>query len=148
MTARIRVLLQPLDKRCDLIEMAAVMGRPGAPLVAVDRAEVAVLVGPFIPDVDAVFLEIGDIGVAFQEPQQFVDDGLQMQLLGRQDRKAIGQIEPHLMAEDRARAGARPVAAVRSGLHHMTQEVEILFHGSAADSFRGKIGARRRRTNR
>jgi hypothetical protein len=79
---------------------------------AIDRPEIAVFVGPFVPDRNAVFLEIGDIGLALQEPQQLVDDRLEMQLLGREDRKALGQIETHLIAEDRARAGAGAVAAV------------------------------------
>jgi len=32
-------------------------------------------------------MQTGDIGVALQEPQKLVDDGLEMQLLGRGDRK-------------------------------------------------------------
>ena len=35
----------------------AVRGRPAAPLHAVDRAEVAVVVGPFVPDRDAALLQ-------------------------------------------------------------------------------------------
>ena len=41
----------------DLVDVAAVGRRPGAPLHAVDRAEVAVRVGPFVPDRDAVLLQ-------------------------------------------------------------------------------------------
>jgi len=50
-------------------------------LPAIDRTEVAVLVGPVVPDRDAVLIEIFDVGVAAQKPQQFVDDGFDMQLL-------------------------------------------------------------------
>ena len=128
MTARIRVFLQALDESDDLIEVTAVMGWPGAPLIAVNRSEIAVRVGPLVPDVNAVFLEIGNIGIALEEPEQFMDDRLEMQFLRRQDRKAIGQIETHLVTEDRPRTGAGAVAAVRAGLHHKTQEIEILFH--------------------
>ena len=63
----------------------------GAPLVSVDRPQVAVLIRPFVPDGDAVFLEVADVGVAGQEPQQFMDDGAQVQFLGRDQRKAVGQ---------------------------------------------------------
>ena len=49
---------------------AAVGRRPGPPLVAVDRPEVAVLVGPLVPDRDAAVLQPLDVGVAAQEPQQ------------------------------------------------------------------------------
>jgi hypothetical protein len=38
--------------------------------MAVDRAKVAALVGPFVPDADAVLVEIFDVGVAGQEPEQ------------------------------------------------------------------------------
>jgi hypothetical protein len=31
--------------------------------------------GPLVPDGDVVVVQIGDVGVALQEPQQFMDDG-------------------------------------------------------------------------
>lgn len=77
---------------------------------------------------NAVFLEIGDIGVALQEPQQFMDDGAQMQLLGGQNRKTFGKVETHLVTEDRARARASAVSTVGAGFHHMPEKIEILFH--------------------
>ena len=94
----------------------------------VDRAEIAVLVGPFVPDADAVFLEIGDIGIAAQEPDQLVDDRLQMQLLRRHQREAVGEIEAHLVAEDRFRAGAGPVGFDQAGVEHELHQIEILAH--------------------
>jgi hypothetical protein len=45
---------------------------PGAPLPAVDRAELAALVGPLVPDRHAVLVQIAHVGVALQEPQQLV----------------------------------------------------------------------------
>src|ERR1700712_2603782 len=43
--------------------------RPGAPLLTVDRAELARLVGPLVPDRDPALLQPAHIGVATQEPQ-------------------------------------------------------------------------------
>ena len=43
-------------------------------MVAVERFGVAVVVGPFVPDAHAVFLQIVHVGVAAQKPQQLVDD--------------------------------------------------------------------------
>ena len=103
--ARIGVAADLGDHIGDLVDDAAVRRRPGAPLLAVDRAEVAVLVGPFVPDGDAVLVEIVDVGVAAQEPQQLVDDGLQMQLLGGDQRKAV--------ARDRTASGGRRSSACR-----------------------------------
>ena len=44
-----------------------------------------------------------------QEPEQLVDDRLEVQLLGGDERKAGGQIEAHLVAEHAERAGAGAV---------------------------------------
>jgi hypothetical protein len=73
--ARIRVAADLVEHPGDLVDAAAVGLGPGAPLPAVDGAEVAVRVRPFVPDGDAVGLQRPYVGVAGQEPQQFVDDG-------------------------------------------------------------------------
>ena len=52
----------------------AVRRGPTAPLLAIDGAKVAILIGPFIPDRNAVLLQIRDVRIAFQEPEQFDDD--------------------------------------------------------------------------
>ena len=65
------------------------------------RAEIAPLVGPFIPDADLALFEPADVGVAAQEPQQLDDNRAQVQFLGRQQRKSLGEIEPQLGAEQR-----------------------------------------------
>ena len=97
-------------------------------MLAVDRTEIAVLVGPFVPDGDAVLVEIFDVGVAAQEPEQFVDDGFDVQLLGGDQREAGGEIEAHLMAEHRAGADAGAVALFHALGEHAFHEVEVLAH--------------------
>src|SRR4051812_43709360 len=74
-------------------------GGPRPPLVAVDRAEVAVGVGPLVPDGDASVLQPLDVGVAAQEPQQLGEDRAGVHPLGRDQREAGTQVEPHLVAE-------------------------------------------------
>src|SRR5262245_23436856 len=96
--------------------------------MAIDRAEVAALVGPFVPDGDAVIVEIFDVGVASQEPEQLVDDRLHVQLLGRDQRKALGEVEAHLMAEHRQRAGAGAIALLRPVGDNPLHQVVILMH--------------------
>ncbi|BCI71056.1 hypothetical protein SPKIRA_18860 [Sphingomonas paucimobilis] len=117
------------DQLGDLVDMAAIRGRPVAPLLAIDGAEVARLVRPFVPDAHLLLLQPADIGVAAQEPEQFDDDRAQMQLLGGQDGKTLGQIEAHLVAEDRQRAGAGAVHLLHTLGQHPVHEVEILAHG-------------------
>ena len=113
----------------DLVDVAAVGRLPVAPLLAVDRAEIAVLVGPFVPDADLALLQPADVGVAAQEPEQFDDDRSQVQLLGRQQREAVGEVEAHLRAEQRQGAGAGAVLLLDAFVEDPLHEVEILAHG-------------------
>ena len=72
--ARVGIGLYLLDELGDLVDMAAVGATPRAPLAAVDGTEVAVGVGPFVPDGHLVVVKILDIGVATEEPEEFVYD--------------------------------------------------------------------------
>ncbi|MNC04864.1 hypothetical protein D3C75_523140 [compost metagenome] len=106
--ARIRVVLDVIHRLLDLVDDGAIGRRPGAPLGTIDRAQIAVLVSPLVPDADAVLFQVGSVGVAIEEPQQLVNDGTQVALLGGDQREAFRQIEAHLMTEqgDCPRAGA------------------------------------------
>ena len=99
-------------------------------MLAVDRAEVAALVGPFVPDAHAVVVEVFDVGVAGQEPQQLMDDRFDVQLLGGGEREAGAKIEAHLMAEHRNRAGAGAVALLHAVRQHVFHQFEVLPHRS------------------
>ena len=106
--ARVGIVLDLMKHLFDLVDMAAIVVLPCSPLTAIHRTEVAMLIGPLIPNADTVVLQILHIGVALQEPQQFVNDGFQMHFLGSDQRKTIFKIETHLMAKhtDGACAGA------------------------------------------
>src|SRR3546814_16428391 len=95
-------------------------------LRAIDRPEVAFVVGPFVPDAHAMALQVGDVGVPREEPQQFMDDRLEMQLLGGQQREALGEVEAHRVAEQALGAGAGEVAIVDAPLAHPPQEAGVL----------------------
>ena len=95
-----------------LVDGAAVVIGPRTPLVSIHGPEVAVLIGPLVPDGHLIIVEVLDVGVAAQEPEQFVNDAAQVQFLGGEQREAVGHVEPHLVAEDALRASARAV-----GLH-------------------------------
>ena len=97
--AGIRVGLDLLHQLGNLVGVGAVGVGPTTPLVAVDRTEVAVLIGPFVPNPHAVVLEVLDVGIALQKPQQLMDDGAQVQFFGGQHRKAFLQIKAHLVAK-------------------------------------------------
>ena len=127
-SSRIRIVLDHIHNLCELVDGSAVWCRPGAPLVAIDRAKVTVLVGPFVPDGDTVVLEILDVGVAGDEPQKFINDRFQVNFLGGQKRETFGEVEAHLVAEDAFGAYAGAVMLDHTIVHYMTQKILILFH--------------------
>jgi hypothetical protein len=47
-----------------------------------------------------VFLEIGDIRRAPEEPDQLVNDGMERQALGRDERESLAKVKSDLPAED------------------------------------------------
>jgi hypothetical protein len=71
---------------------------------------------------------MGDVRVAREKPEKLVNDGFHMQLLGRQKRKALAEVEPHLMAKEAERTGAGPIAALNATFAHHAQKVEISLH--------------------
>src|SRR4051812_15531738 len=95
------------------------------PLIAIDGAKLALVVGPFIPDADATLLQPFHIGVAAQEPEQLIDDGFEMQLLRREERKALREAKAQLPAEHRERAGARTVGFTGAMREHVVEQVQI-----------------------
>ena len=56
----------------------------------------------------AVINQVLDIGIALQKPKQLVDNTLQEDFFRGEQRKALAQVEAHLVAKDtlRARSGA------------------------------------------
>ena len=118
-----------LDDLRDLVDVPAVGGGPGAPLVAVDRAEVAVRVGPLVPDRDAAVLQPLDVGVAAQEPQQLAEDRLRVWIfLVVTSGKPARQVEAHLVAEHAAGAGAGAVALLDALVEDALEEIEVGLH--------------------
>src|SRR5436309_2704071 len=77
-------------------------------------------------DEHAALLQPAHIGFAAQEPQQLVDDRLQVQLLGGEQREAVLEREAHLAAEHRERAGPGAVRLAGAALEQLLQQVEIL----------------------
>ena len=129
LAARCGARADRLQQVGNLVDMATVGGLPIAPLLAVNRAEVAILVSPFVPDAHLAVAQPADIGIAAQEPEQFDDDRSEMKLLGGEHRKALAQVESHLCAEHAARADSGPVVLDRAVIERTLHQVEILPHG-------------------
>ena len=128
MAAAVGLAANLVDDARDLVDGAAVGRAPVAPLRAIDAAEIALGIGPFVPDGDAVFLEPADVGVAAQEPEEFVDDRFEVDFLGGEQREAVAERKAGLRAEDGARAGAGAVGFGTTLLKDEAQEVVVLLH--------------------
>lgn len=121
--ARVRVVLQRVDEPLDLVHAAKV-----APLLAVDRSQFAVCIGPFVPDAHPVFLQIAHVGIATQEPEQFMDDAAQVQLFGSDERKTFAEVEAHLVAENAERSRSSPVGFANAVIKDVLEVVEVNVH--------------------
>ena len=97
------------DDLADLVNRPPVGRLPPAPLLPVDGPQVAFLVRPLVPDAYPVLFQVLDVRVAAQKPQQLVDDRAQVNLLGRDDRQPVFEVEAHLVAEGADGAGSGAV---------------------------------------
>ena len=127
--AGMRAAFQSVDEQRDLIDHRAAAAFPAPPLFSVNGAELAGFVRPFIPDGDSVFLEVGDVRLAFEEPQQLVDDGAEVEFFRGQAGETLAEVIARLPAEDRERAGAGAVAALLAVFEDVGEEVVVGFHG-------------------
>jgi len=110
----------------NLVDHPPIRRRPAAPLAPIDGTQVAVLVGPLVPDAAAALLQPAHVGLAAQEPQQLDQDRAEVHLLGGQQRKAVSQIEAHLPAEHAEGADAGAVAAFDAGRQDFLEQRQIL----------------------
>lgn len=130
-----RIVLQSVNQFSDLVDATALTIRPLAPLATIDGAEVAVLICPFIPNGYAVVLQVFDVGATFEEPQQLMNDGAQMQLFSGKAGEALAEVKTGLTTEHADGAGAGAVISAHTVGQHVIQQLKILFH----DLIRGKV---------
>jgi len=112
---------QLLNEFDNLVSRRAVRIGPRPPLVPIDGTKVTKLVCPIIPNSYPIFFEVIDIGIAFQEPQQFVDDAAEVQLLGGQYRETLTQIKPHLVTKTPQGARSSAVFPFYTIVHEVLQ---------------------------
>jgi hypothetical protein len=76
------------DQIVNLVHSHAVCTTPVAPLRTIDAAEIAGFVSPLIPDRHTVFVEIMNIGITAQKPEQLINNRFDVQLFCRQERES------------------------------------------------------------
>ena len=125
----VRIIFDFLDNLVNLIDRTAIGSvRQFAPLRAVNGAEVAILISPFIPNRYAVFLKPADVCVTSQHPEQFVDDGFEVKFFSGEKRESLRKLESRLRTENRICAGAGAVGLLLAMFHHVAEELEVLDH--------------------
>jgi len=122
------ILFDLRDDLVNLIDVAAVGGAPVRPLRSINAAQIAVGIRPFVPDGHAMVVEPFDIRVAAQKPEQFVNDGLRVDLFRGEQRKRIAQWAADLRAENGKRARAGSVGLELSMFEHVPEQIEVLNH--------------------
>ena len=109
--ARGGIIFESVDEFGNLVDGGTVFFRPRAPLLPVNRAEVAIFVRPFIPDADFVFLEVGNVGVSFEKPEKFVNNRTQMEFFGGETGESLAEVIAGLAAENAEGSGPRAVSS-------------------------------------
>ena len=125
--AAVGVVFNLLNEVRDLVGGAARF-REATPLVAVYGAKITVFIGPFIPNADAVVFQVFDVGVAIEEPEEFVDDGFEVELFGGDQREAFAQVIAALHPKVRNRARTGAIIAGNPLFHHGFECVEVFLH--------------------
>jgi hypothetical protein len=97
----VRILFEILNEACNLIDGPSLGSAPAAPLGAIDGTEITLGIRPLVPDGNAIFLEVVDVGIPFEEPEQFVNDGAEVKLFGGEKGEALCEIKALLRPEDR-----------------------------------------------
>src|ERR1051325_11178125 len=126
--ATVGILVDLLDDFVALVDGTAIGSSPIAPLGAIDTAEIALGVGPFVPDSHAVLVEIFDVGIAAEKPEQFVDDRFEMELLRGEEWKACVERKAGLRAENGISAGACSVGFEFALLENEREQIKVWLH--------------------
>ena len=124
-STRIGVRANGVDDVRDLVDGLATGRRPGHPLNAINRSEVAVLVGPLVPNGDAVFVQPLDVRVATKEPQQLDRHSLERHPLGCDQRETILQVVANLTTEYASRSGTGSISLVSAIFKDVTQQIFV-----------------------
>ena len=127
--AAVGIFFDVFDDARDLIDRGAIRSAPVAPLGPIDAAEVAFLIGPLVPDGDIVFPQVAGVCIAFQEPEELVNDGTKMKFFRGEERKALAQIEALLGTKNGIRAGAGAVGFETTLIKDESKEAVVLLHG-------------------
>ena len=127
------MILDKIKHIADLIDgTVRIIGRgrrPATPLSAVYGTQIAVLIGPFVPNMHIALLQPTHVRGTFQEPQQLIGKSLEKHRLRREQRKILAQVESHLLAEQADGTSARTIGLQRAFRQDLAHKV-FIWHGN------------------
>ena len=103
--------------------MSTIGSRPRTPLVTINWTQIAIFIGPFVPNRNLVIVQILDVRIALQKPQQLVNDTAQVEFLGREAREALGKVKAGLATKHRTGASASAVRAIHTVIDNIFKKV-------------------------
>ena len=99
-STRVGIVFQLIEHILYLVDGTTIIIGPRTPLVTINWTKLAILVGPLVPDANAMVLQIFYVGVALKKPQQLVDDTFKVELLGGEQGETIVEIIATLGTKD------------------------------------------------
>src|SRR5258705_1793349 len=120
----VRVFLYLRDQFSDLVNQFSILAFPALPLLAINRTEFTLFIGPFIPDPHSIFFQVFDIGFATQEPKQLINNAAEMDFFSGNQRESILKIKPHLIAKTTLCASAGTVIFMNTIIYYMLKQAE------------------------
>src|SRR3989338_9790274 len=81
MATRIGITLKTLKEHRYLIMKRTVFSFPPSPLFPIDRTQISILIRPLIPNFYVIFLQIFDVRLSLQKPQELMHDRPRIELL-------------------------------------------------------------------
>jgi len=115
----IGVLLNRIQHLAYLVDMCPIRCRPASPLVPIYMAQLSIFIGPFIPDLYPMVVEVSCIGIAIEKPEQLMNDGFQVKFFGGHQWETILQVKAHLVTKSTYGTGPCTVLLAGSVLQHM-----------------------------
>ena len=86
-------MLELSNKVANLVNRGTICATPRTPLSAIDGAQVSFCICPCIPNMHSVIVQVFDIGIALQKPQQFVDNSFGEHFFGSKKRESFLQVK-------------------------------------------------------
>ena len=101
--------------------------REPAPVTAIGGFEIAIGIGPRVPDF-RVLAEVADVVFAGEIPQQLTEHGRPVHFFGRQQGITLREIDRVMRAKPGNRVDARAALLARAPFEDKPHQIQVLFH--------------------